>query len=183
MCRLPPGATDAEKHAFRVETLQRSVAIAESAGLKLNIEPGFTGDLVKKPETALALLEEVPGLGLSLDFCHFLAAGLPIEKGFQLLSQARQLHVKQTKKGFAKSFYHNGEIDYQAVIRELKRIDWQGDMVLECLAFVPDERFEWKTYTEVGSDWSQHPGEGRLTHPVFQTVALAYEVERFLLES
>lgn len=181
---VPPleGASESEAKAHRVTSLKRAVRIANEHGLELNIEPGFTGELVKKPETALELLDDVPGLGLSLDFCHFLAAGVPQEDGFRLLPRARQLHIKQAARGYVKSLYHHGEVDYAAIIQELKRIDWQGDMVMECLAFTQDERYDWDTYTEVRADWNNFPAKGRLTHPVFQTIALAYEVERLLVD-
>ena len=71
-------------------------------------------------------------------------------------------------------------IDSAAFIRELKRIDWDGVMVLESLSCGQDERFDCGVYQPVSVDFKSLPAEGRVCDPAWQSIALAYEVERYI---
>ena len=164
----------------RAEWVGRSVEIGQEYGLFVNIEPVFNGPLVKNPQAAVWLAEHVPGLGYTLDFAHFPAAGRTVEDAFALLPFTRHIHAKQSAPGYTKSLYHRGSIDFAKVVEELKRIQWTGVMALECLAYGRDDRFDFEVYEEVLADFSTVPAVGLVNHPVFQTVRLAYELDQLL---
>lgn len=167
----------------RAEQYACSVAIGNEFGLPVNVEPVFNGPLVRRPDKAVWLAEQVPGLGYTVDFAHFPAAGKAVSEAYALLPHARHLHAKQAASGFAKSLFHNGVIDFLEVIAELRRVDWQGVMAIECLAYGKEERFDFELYQEVTSEFKTLPAIGLLNHPAFQTIRLAYELEQILGDS
>lgn len=177
---VPPGevlSEDVELERW-AGLLRKSVAVGREFGLEINIEPMFNSCLVRDTAQAIRLAQQVEGIGFTTDIAHWLAIGRTTEEAFPLLPYTRHMHVKQTSAGFLKDVYHRGAIDFAAVIRELKRIDWDGVMVLECLAYGKDERFDYGVYQPVDVEFRSLPAEGRVCHPVWQSIVLAYEVER-----
>jgi sugar phosphate isomerase/epimerase len=62
-----------------LDTLPKMQEIAAGAGIGFTIEP-HTGSLLVTPDTVLAMLKELPGLTLSLDYSHFIGAGFKPEE-------------------------------------------------------------------------------------------------------
>jgi sugar phosphate isomerase/epimerase len=176
----PAGLTPQESLEIRATQLSWAVATGREHGVAINIEPGYSGPLVRHPKTALWLAQQVPGLGYTLDPAHFLAAQMRLEQSFALLPYTRHIHAKQAAAGFIKSLYHKGTLDMAAFVGELKRVHWSGTMVLECLAYSSSAALDFEFYEEVAADGRSVPPEGLVNHPVFQTVALAYELDCLL---
>jgi sugar phosphate isomerase/epimerase len=176
----PAGLTVQESLEIRATQLSWAVATGKEYGVAIDIEPGYSGPLVREPGSALWLAQQVPGLGYTLDPSHFLAANMALEQCFALLPHTRHIHAKQAAVGSIKSLYHNGALDMAGLVAELQRIGWSGTMVLECLAYSSCAALDFEYYEEVFADGTTLPAEGLVNHPVFQTVALAYELDRLL---
>jgi sugar phosphate isomerase/epimerase len=106
------------------------VKIAAAEGLAYHVEPS-RNSLLNTPARALAMTAAVPGLKYTLDFLHFQISGTPLEESMALIPHAGHLHARQAARGTGKCDYAAGEIDYDAVVKELCRTGWQGGIAME----------------------------------------------------
>ena len=123
---LTPGAAlDASASALRA-----MVPIARDHGLTLTVEPHVHG-LLASPAATLALLDAVPGLGLTLDYAHFVCLGYSQEAIDALAPHARHVHMRQARPGFLQAKWDEGTIDFAAVIETLRENGYAGDLSIE----------------------------------------------------
>jgi sugar phosphate isomerase/epimerase len=133
---LPPAA-DKEGAGLREQSLGElrwRVDRAAAAGLPLSIEP-HVGSIASTPTQTLDLLEHVPGLSLTLDYSHPVAAGIPIDSVHPLLEYSRLVQVRQARRGRIQCALEEGEIDFQDIVREGLARGFLGPYSLE---YVPD---------------------------------------------
>ena len=78
------------------EGLAELVADGRAAGLRVSIEPHLES-VVEEPERALALVEAIPGLQFTLDYSHFIAAGVPAERVHPLIPHATKITAFQAQ--------------------------------------------------------------------------------------
>ncbi len=109
--------------AWRVER-------AAESGLCLGVEP-HVGSIIPRPEKAAALVREVPGLTLTLDYTHFTRAGIPDSRVEPLVAHASHFHVRGARKGRLQSSFKHNTIDYQRVLRAMKRANYIGYLGVE----------------------------------------------------
>jgi sugar phosphate isomerase/epimerase len=111
-------------------TLARMCEIAESNGIFLNVEPSRLS-LLNTPKAALEMIACVPKLRYTLDFLHYEISGTPQRESMALLPYARHLHARQACAGWGKCPVEFGEIDYDAIIKRLRGLDWSGVIAME----------------------------------------------------
>jgi sugar phosphate isomerase/epimerase len=116
--------------AHATETLRAMVAIAEAAGVALNVEP-HTGSLIEEPEAALRMADEVPGLGFTLDYAHFAQRGIPQERVYPLHARTRHMHARQARPGRGGCAVEDGTIDFGAIVERLAASEWDGVIAME----------------------------------------------------
>jgi len=110
--------------------LTELVEIGRSAGLRVSVEAHLES-VVEQPEQALALVEAVPGLQLTLDYSHFIANGIPAERVHPLLPHAGHLHARQAAPGHLQRPRREGTIDFGDIVRRLKEIGYSGRICVE----------------------------------------------------
>lgn len=110
--------------------LTELVEIGRSAGLRVSVEAHLES-VVEQPEQALALVEAVPGLQLTLDYSHFIANGIPAERVHPLLPHAGHLHARQAAPGYLQRPRREGTIDFGDIVRRLKEIGYSGRICVE----------------------------------------------------
>ena len=88
---------EAASREIAVEQLKSQQQACEANGLQLNIEPHWHS-LAESPESALWFCEQVPGLGLTLDYSHFIAQGYTQEDVEPLHAYTRHFHARQAQK-------------------------------------------------------------------------------------
>jgi sugar phosphate isomerase/epimerase len=113
-----------------VEGLRTLVAIAQDAGLPLNIEPHFDS-VVETPERTRALTDAVPGLGLTLDYSHFLGKGFGPEDVHPLIPLARHFHARHASRGHLQTSYRETVLDFKDIYGRLRAAGYGGDLCLE----------------------------------------------------
>lgn len=116
--------------ALACEALTELVAMGREAGLRVSIEAHLES-VVEAPEQALALVEAVHGLQFTLDYTHFVAAGIPAERVHPLLSRAGHLHLRQGAPGRLQAPHGEGTIDYADIVRRLRQLDYAGYLCIE----------------------------------------------------
>ena len=143
--------------AHATETLRAMVAIADDAGVQLNVEP-HTGSLIEGPEAALRMADEVPGLGFTLDYAHFAQRGIPQERVYPLHARTRHMHARQARPGCGGCAAEDGTIDFGGIIGKLRAADWDGVIAMEFFGGVGPK------------PWAEHA--------VVQNVVLAHRLGR-----
>ena len=104
--------------------------IANDNGVKYHVEPSRTS-LLNTPEQALKMTEAAPGLKYTLDFLHYQISATPQKESMKLIPHAGHMHARQAKTGVGKSFYHEGEIDFDEVVKGLYENKWEGCICME----------------------------------------------------
>jgi sugar phosphate isomerase/epimerase len=104
--------------------------LAQESGITFAIE-AHVGSIVSRPKSALALLEKVPGLTLTLDYTHFTKLGMPDAEIEALLPHASHFHARGAKKGRLQTSFDKNVIDYKRIVRVLRKNDYQGYMGIE----------------------------------------------------
>jgi hydroxypyruvate isomerase len=116
--------------ALAREALTEYVDMGRSAGLRVSIEPHLES-IVEAPERALELVQAVPGLQFTLDYTHFIAAGIPVERVHPLIPYAGHLHARQGAPGMLQAPHDQGTIDYADIVRRLHQARYAGRICVE----------------------------------------------------
>ena len=129
------GQTSEAAFATSVEELRGMVAVAGEKQLGCNIEPCM-GSIAEQPADATRLVEEVPGLGLTLDYAHQVQLGLGHEEIEVLHPLARHFHAKQSAPGAFQARPDEGSIDFGRLMRKLEADRYDGVI---CVEFVTQQ--------------------------------------------
>lgn len=112
------------------EALSELVEIGRSAGLRVSVEAHLES-VVEEPEGALALVEAVPGLQLTLDYSHFIAGGASPDRVHPLLPHAGHFHARQAAPGHLQRPHHSGTLDFKDIFRRLAEANYSGRICIE----------------------------------------------------
>jgi sugar phosphate isomerase/epimerase len=124
------------------------------------------------PESAARFISAVahPAFGLTLDFAHWVSRGRALADCFYLITWARHFHIKQARLGYIKSLWHNGTIDFAALLAELRARNWSGALAVETAGY-NIAGHPWPPYAEVRHPYAPEPPvPGLVCHPVHQAV-------------
>jgi sugar phosphate isomerase/epimerase len=134
-----PGEEHEVSLARSAEEMQRRADEAESHGLRFAIEPHL-GSVCRTPEDTLRLCELAPGLGLALDYAHFVAAGFPDAELEVLHPYARHFHVRSAAPGRLQTPLRENTIDFERAIDGLRSHGYDGFVLIEYLWAALDDR-------------------------------------------
>lgn len=112
-----------EELAWRVEQ-------ARARRLVFGIE-AHVGSIVPTPRDALALMQAVPGLTLTLDYTHFTRTGLPDSACEPLVAHASHFHARGACEGRLQASFGKNTIDYKAVLRAMRKTGYKGYIGVE----------------------------------------------------
>lgn len=132
---LIPGVVHAElgRHKsfqLSVKELRALVGIANDAGLALNIE-ACEPSVAEDPQEALRICREVPGLGLTLDYSHFVDPGHSQDDVEPLHAYARHFHIRQAAPGKRVETVEEGTIDFGRIFELLRSSSYNGVVAVE----------------------------------------------------
>ncbi len=116
--------------ARAVEELAWRVEKSREAGVIFGVE-AHVGSLAPVPEKALALVDAVPGLTLTVDYTHFTRAGLPDSAAEPLLRYAGHFHVRGAREGRLQVNFEENTIDYGRVVDAMREVDYTGWLGIE----------------------------------------------------
>ena len=105
-----------------VQRLAKLTAYSDKEGVLLTLDTRI-GTLTEDPDTAVALCQKVPNLGLTLDPSHYLVGPCQGKNYDQVFPFVRHVHLRDTGRG-ANQFQvriGQGEIEYGRVISQLAR--------------------------------------------------------------
>ena len=117
-------------YAIAREELRRMVDYAGERGVEIRPEP-HSESIMGTLATCQQMLEDVPGLKVSLDYSHFMPQGHSIEDVHVLIPHAGHVHARQANRQRLQCRYEEGILDFEAIVKELARQDYQGNIALE----------------------------------------------------
>jgi sugar phosphate isomerase/epimerase len=113
----------------REEAMWRQ-SVAAAADVVYAIEPHI-GSLCSDIAATRAFVESVPGLTLTLDYGHFVAAGIPSSEIHSLLPHATHVHVRAGAPGKLQTTLEENEIDFAEMVRRLSKRRYRGSLAIE----------------------------------------------------
>lgn len=111
-------------------SLARLLPIAEDAGITLTIEP-HVHSCLESPAHVLDLIEQVPGLKLTLDYAHFVCLGYRQDEIDSLAPHAAHVHLRQSKSGELQTKLDKGTINIAAELGTLRMAGYRGHLAIE----------------------------------------------------
>ncbi len=127
---INPGQTVAAALDASARSLNAFQPIALEADLALTIE-AHVQSVTESPRLVLELLDQVPGLKLTLDYSHFVCLGYRQEDINPLASHAAHVHLRQARPGELQAKFEQGTINFPALIGTLKDVGYDGYLALE----------------------------------------------------
>ena len=132
---LLPGVEFADEEPARswdraVVELAWRVEQAARCGIVCAVE-AHVGSLVSEPQRALRLVQETPGLTLTVDYTHFTRAGLADCAVEPLLAYASHFHVRGACPGRLQTSFAGNTIDYARVVALLQQRSYAGWLGIE----------------------------------------------------
>lgn len=112
------------------EALKWRVDAAARHGIALSVE-GHLGSCVDTPEKLATLIESTPGLTLTLDYTHFVAAGFAEAEVEPLLAHARHFHCRGAAKDQLQTTFDANTIDYGRIIQKMNEVGYSGYFGIE----------------------------------------------------
>jgi sugar phosphate isomerase/epimerase len=125
-----PDLPQEESIRLTCEPLRQYVQRAGEAGLRIGIEAHLES-VVEDPKMARKLLEQVPGLTLTMDYAHFVAGGYPIEAAHALLPYTAHFQARQAAPGMLQAARDEGTIDYRDIMHRLVLQGYDGFVAVE----------------------------------------------------
>jgi len=127
-----PGQTLEQASEASASFLRRAVDLAGAAGIALMIEPGVLS-IAESPGAVVALLARVPGLGLVLDYSHFICLGFTQEELDELLPFATHVHLRQARPGRLQERLESwsGTINFRLLFSRLRARGYEGWLATE----------------------------------------------------
>jgi sugar phosphate isomerase/epimerase len=116
-------ARSAAELAWRVEQ-------AKSYNIIFGIE-AHIGSIVSDPESAKRLVQQAPGLTLTLDYTHFTRIGLPDAAVEPLVKYASHFHIRGARPDRLQETFARNAIDYRRVFEVMQATGYQGWMGIE----------------------------------------------------
>lgn len=131
--RYFPGHSAEEDFRRAAEELRWAVGEGQKRGLKTRIEP-HVSSVTWTPFLAVQMVQEVPGLSLTIDHSHFIFHDTPYEHIALMHPYGTHWHARQARPGDICCATNVGKIDFRRIVRDLRAQDYQGTI---CLEFTP----------------------------------------------
>lgn len=116
--------------ARTVDELSWRVEQARQHKIVFGVE-AHIGSIVPRPNGAAKLVEQVPGLTLTLDYTHFTRIGLPDTEIEPLMKYASHFHVRGGRRGRLQEGFDRNVIDYKRVFKAMQRTGYRGWIGIE----------------------------------------------------
>jgi sugar phosphate isomerase/epimerase len=130
-----PGVRFAEepaKDSFKRARDELAWRVEQAAAHKLTFSvEAHVGSIVPRPAAALRLVEQTPGLTLTLDYTHFTKVGIPDDQIEPLVPHARHFHARGARRGRLQASFADNTIDYARVWQKLIETNYPGYVGIE----------------------------------------------------
>lgn len=123
---------ESEEDSFKrcCEELAWRCEKAREAGLVFSVE-AHVGSIAPTPSEAGRLVENTPGLTLTLDYTHFAKMGIPDEEVEPLIKYASHFHARGAAKDRLQTPVSENSIDYTRMVKVMKDTGYKGYIGIE----------------------------------------------------
>lgn len=118
-------AEDTEAQDRTVAALREMVKAAQTARLPISIEPHMDS-MAQTPEAALKLVNDVPGLKLTLDWAQMVCQDIFHDDILKLLPHARHIQIRQAARAQLQTPFERGRIDPAKVVKDVLASGYSG---------------------------------------------------------
>lgn len=125
-----PGQSRSAALRESAASLRELLPIAQAAGVQLALEP-HVHSLVESPALAAELLTAAPGVGLVLDYAHFVCLGYRQDEIDPLAPHAVHMHLRQARPGALQAKFAQGTLNFAALLATLRDTGYTGYLALE----------------------------------------------------
>ncbi|MBX3061394.1 MAG: sugar phosphate isomerase/epimerase [Anaerolineae bacterium] len=125
-----PGQSLAEARKLAAQSFNELLPIALDGGIRL-ITEAHLGSLFETPQSAVELAMAAPGVGLVLDYAHFICQGYPQAEVDQLAEYTVHVHLRQAKNGMMQMPLGDGTINFALVLDRLREVKYDGYLCVE----------------------------------------------------
>jgi len=112
------------------ETLRRRVDAAARLGMEVRFEPAV-GSNTDTPAAALELLDMVPGLKATIDYCHFVFQGIDERDAEPLLARAGHVQCRGAAPGRMQVPFEENAIDFGRLLDGLRAAGYDAYISME----------------------------------------------------
>ena len=123
-------AEDVEAIDRVVAALREMVKAAKDAGLAVSIEPHMDS-MAQTPAAALKLVQDVPGLQLTLDWAQMVCQDIFHEEIVKLLPHTRHIQMRQAARAQLQTPFERGRIDVKQVMKDVIQSGYKGMVCVE----------------------------------------------------
>ena len=116
--------------ARAVDELTWRVDQAQKHGIIFGVE-AHVGSIVPDPTSAERLVQQVPGLTLTLDYTHFTRSGMPDSAIEPLVQYASHFHIRGARQGRLQESFARSAIDYRRVFEAMQASGYRGWIGIE----------------------------------------------------
>jgi sugar phosphate isomerase/epimerase len=127
---VDPGVSHSQAIRRASKSLQRRVELASVAGLELSVEPHF-GSCINTPNRTAELLDQTPGLTLTLDPGHFVFSGSTLAEMSGLLDRTRHVQVRPGAPGVMQARVSENGFDIPYLVDALRDHEYSGWLAAE----------------------------------------------------
>lgn len=112
------GQSTADSLRLSAAELTRRVEAAAAHDIEVRVEASVNSN-TPTPEMALELVDAVPGLKLTIDYCHFVYQDIPESDVHPLLEHAAHFQCRGAAPGRMQVNFQENTIDYRGVLERL----------------------------------------------------------------
>jgi sugar phosphate isomerase/epimerase len=105
-------------------------AEAGQQGLTFSVE-AHVGSIVPSPGQAARLVQDTPGLTLTLDYTHFTREGVPDTDVEPLIPHATHFHARGARPGRLQASFKENVINYARILQQMERTGYAGYVGIE----------------------------------------------------
>jgi sugar phosphate isomerase/epimerase len=129
---LSPGVTQPEEDTQAYERTAAALRemLSAAGDLPVSIEPHLDS-MAQKPEIALKLVKDVPGLKLTVDWAHLVCQNISHDEIVSLLPHARHVQIRQAARAHLQTPFDRGRIDVRKVVTALVGAKYSGIVCIE----------------------------------------------------
>lgn len=127
---LLPGQSAEEMRKCALDAFRQFLEIAQAAQVGLMFE-SHVGSSFETPANALWLAEQVPGVGIALDYAHFVCQGYTVSDIEPCLAYSTHVHMRQAKPGLMQTKLEDGTIHFPMLLDTLHERGFEGYLSVE----------------------------------------------------
>lgn len=126
---INPGQSRAQALDEAAESIAALQDVARGFRARICIEP-HAGSFIESPDVARTLVERT-GIGLALDYAHFVFSGYRQDEIDPLAHNATHVHLRQARPGVLQAKFGEGTINFPALFATLRAAGYAGALTIE----------------------------------------------------